>query len=53
MAQFFPQFAEEEKNYDLMEEVTMEELKEILCSFQKDKSPGLDGWPIEFYVGAF
>ena len=31
----------------------MEELKETLHSFQKDKSPGPDGWPIEFYLGFF
>lgn len=31
----------------------MEELKEILYSFQKDKSPGPNDWPIEFYLGFF
>ena len=28
----------------------MEELKEVIHSFQKDKIPGLDGWSIEFYL---
>ena len=33
-----------------MEEVTEEELKCVLQSFQKDKSPGPDGWMIEFFL---
>jgi hypothetical protein len=31
-------------------EVNDHELKETLHSFQKDKSTGPDGWPIEFYI---
>jgi hypothetical protein len=34
-------------------EVNEQELKETLHSFQKDKSPGLDGWSIEFYIGFY
>ena len=37
----------------LMGEVSMEELSRVLQSFQKDKSPGPDGWPIEFFLGFF
>jgi hypothetical protein len=37
----------------LMEKVTLEELKAVLNSFQKDKIPGLDGWIIEFFLGFF
>jgi hypothetical protein len=37
MALLFPHFVEEEENADLMEEVSEEELKEVLHSFQKDK----------------
>jgi hypothetical protein len=48
LAELFPQFAEEEENSDLMGEVLMEGLKEIFYSFQKDKSPGPDGWSIKF-----
>jgi len=29
----------------------MEELDEVLKYFQHDKSPGPDGWPVEFYTG--
>lgn len=50
IAELFPKFVEEEDNGDLMAEVMEGELLEILHSFQKDKSPGPDGWPIEFYL---
>ena len=53
LAQFFPCFVDTEENSELMGEVTMEELKATLHSFQKDKSPGLDGWTIEFFLGFF
>ena len=44
---------EEDDNLSLMEEVTKGELKEVLHSFQKDKSPGPDGWTIEFFLELF
>jgi hypothetical protein len=50
VAQLFPRFVEEEDNIALMEEISEEELKENLQSFQKDKSPSLDGWSIEFFL---
>lgn len=53
MAQLFPWFFDAEENVELMDEVTMEELKEVIHSFQKDKSPRPDGWSIEFYLGFF
>jgi len=51
VAQLFPRFVDEETNQKLMGEVTEKELSEVLHSFQKDKSPGPDGWPIEFFLG--
>jgi len=53
MALYFPHFAEEGDNLDLMAEVAKAELKEVLHSFQKDKSFGPDGWSMDFYVGIF
>ena len=50
ITQVFPRFVGEEENLSLMEEVTKEELKLALQSFQKDKSPGPDGWTIEFFI---
>jgi hypothetical protein len=49
LALYFPSFVDEEGNRELYAEVTEAELKETLHSFQKDKSPGPDGWTIEFY----
>lgn len=33
-----------------MEKVTKKELREVLHSFQKDKIPRLDGWPVELFI---
>ena len=38
---------------ELMKEVLEEEIKETLLSFQKDKSPGLDGWILEFFLAGY
>jgi len=53
MAQMFPRFVDDEGNMHLMREASEEELKEVLLSFQKDKSPGPDGWSIEFFLELF
>jgi hypothetical protein len=53
LALYFPSFVDEENNQNLFAEVTESELKDTMQSFQKDKSPGPDGWNIEFYLGFF
>jgi hypothetical protein len=53
LALYFPSFVDEENNQNLFAEVTETELKDTMQSFQKDKSPGPDGWNIEFYLGFF
>ena len=53
VAQVFPRFVGEEENNLLMEEVSEEELKVALQSFQKDKSPSPDGWTIEFFIDLY
>jgi hypothetical protein len=50
---FFQIFVNEEDYKHLMEEVSEEELKEVLCSFQKNKSLGPNGWTIEFFLGFY
>ena len=45
-AQCFPRYVEVEEAESLMGEVTKEEVESIIKSMAKDKSPGLDGWPI-------
>jgi hypothetical protein len=49
----FPSFVEEEERESLMMEVSEVELLAVMTSFQKGKSPGPDGWSIEFYLGFF
>jgi hypothetical protein len=51
MTQYFPSFADEEDNRMLMEEVTLEELKGVMRSFQKEKIRGPYGWTIECFLG--
>ena len=36
-----------------IESVSMIEIEGALRSFKNDKSPGLDGWPIEFFIHFF
>ncbi len=43
---FFPSFVSEEYNKGLPEEISKAELQMVVHSFQKDKSPRPDGWPI-------
>lgn len=38
---------------DLIKHVTMGELESTLKWFKKDKSQGLDGWSVEFYLSFF
>jgi hypothetical protein len=53
IALYYPSFGDVEKNKELFEEDSEPELKETLHIFQKDKSRGPDGWPIEFYLGFY
>eukprot|EP01018_Ginkgo_biloba_P004985 Gb_28741 [translate_table: standard] len=53
MTSFFPSFVGEEDNVSLTKEITVDELKEVMLSLQKDKSLGPDGWTIEFFLGYF
>eukprot|EP00253_Pinus_taeda_P004922 PITA_04922 len=53
VASHFPRFVNEDDSTGLMEPVTMEELESTLKWFKRDKSPGPDGWTIEFYLAFF
>jgi hypothetical protein len=46
-----PRMISEDMNTTLEPEITQEELKSILYSFKRGKSPGLDGLSIKFYLG--
>eukprot|EP00253_Pinus_taeda_P019805 PITA_19805 len=53
VVQLFPRVVEQEDARELTMEVTLGELEASLKWFKKDKSPGLDGWPIELYLAFF
>ena len=51
--QLFPSMLTKEGADCLIEEVTIGEIEGALKTFQKDKSPGPDGWPVEFFLEFF
>eukprot|EP00253_Pinus_taeda_P032108 PITA_32108 len=53
VSQLFPKCVELEDEEDLVQDVTLDELEASLKWFSKDKSPGLVGWTIEFYLSFF
>jgi len=53
VAEKFPKFVDSEDHEDLTKEVTRAELEATIKWFKKDKSPGPDGWTIEFYITFF
>lgn len=44
-----PEMFDEAANDNFFKTITEEELQAAIKAFKKDKSPGLDGWPIEFF----
>eukprot|EP00253_Pinus_taeda_P001842 PITA_01842 len=53
ITQNFKLFIEQERKDDLNAPVTLGELEGVLKWFKQDKSPGPDGWPIEFFIHFF
>ena len=49
----FPRCFDQEMNGELDIEVTRNELKDILHSFKKARSPGPDSWTVKFYLGLY
>jgi hypothetical protein len=45
----FPKLIDEQMNEELDAEISEEELKVVLNSFQKEKSLGMGRWTIEFF----
>jgi hypothetical protein len=50
---FLPKLVDEAENRELFREVTKEELRVVISSFSKDKSPGPNGWTTEFFGDFF
>ena len=49
----FPRAITKEMNEDLTKDITEEEIQQVLHSFQNDKSPGPDGFTLEFFLGFY
>jgi hypothetical protein len=49
----FPRLVNEEDNERMFMSVTKEELLYVLSTFKKDRSLGLDGWTVEFFLDFF
>jgi hypothetical protein len=52
-ARLFPRMVKEEDATTLEKPCTKEEILEVLKGFTKDKSHGLDGWTVEFFLRYF
>ena len=46
----YPKMISDENASSLTCPVTLMEIEYALKSFKKDRSPGPDGWPVEFYL---
>ena len=49
----FPRFIPSEQSSLLSKPVSLHEIELTLKDFKKDRSPGPDGWPVEFYLHFF
>ena len=47
---FFPRMITEQMNEELTKEISEEEIRYTLHSFQKEKIPGIDDFTLEFYL---
>lgn len=52
-ASLYPKMVSTSEAVDLFNPVSLQELKEVLVHFKKERSPGPDGWTIEFFVYFF
>lgn len=53
VVQLFPWFVDQENVMEMNREVTLGELEGNLKFFKRDKSPGPNGWSVEFYTTLF
>jgi len=53
VTELYPRMVQPEDTYFLMNPIMIEEIKNVLNKFQRDKSSGLDGWMVEFFTYFF
>ena len=49
----YPSFVQEEDKELFLTALTLQDVEGVLIGFKKDKGPGPDGWPVEFYLHFF
>lgn len=49
----FPRSVDQDDDEDFLKPLSMGELESTLKWFKKDKSPGPDGWHVQFYTAFF
>jgi hypothetical protein len=53
ISSLYPSMVTEDEADSLFNPVTLEEIKSVLVKFNKDRSPGPDGWTTEFFISFF
>ena len=49
----FPTFSQDLDKESFLKPISLAEVEVVLKGFKKDKSSGLDGWPVEFFLAFF
>lgn len=49
----FPSFVQDQEKERFILPISLSEVEVVLRAFKKDKSPGPDGWPVEFFLTFF
>ena len=49
----FPTFVQEEERVSFRANITLTEVEDVLKGFKKNKIPGPDVWPVEFFLSFF
>ena len=49
----FPSFINGDERESFTCQISLDEIESALKYFKKDKAPGPDGWPVEFYLDIF
>ena len=53
VVRLFPSFINDDERESFTCQISLEEIESTLKSFKKDKAPGPNGWPVEFYLAFF
>ena len=53
VVRLFPSFINGDERESFTCQISLDEIESALKYFKKDKAPGPDGWPVEFYLAFF